>query len=40
MDELFGLSKFLLTLLIFVQVERLFAARPQKLFRRGLLTDA
>lgn len=39
MDELFGLSKFLLTLLIFVPVERLFAARPQKFFRRGLLTD-
>ncbi|MBR1205529.1 MULTISPECIES: sterol desaturase family protein [unclassified Bradyrhizobium] len=39
MDELFGLSKFLLTLLIFVPIERLFAARPQKLFRRGLLTD-
>ncbi|WP_342710745.1 sterol desaturase family protein [Bradyrhizobium sp. B124] len=39
MDELFGLSKFLLTLLIFVPIERLFAARPQKIFRRGLLTD-
>src|SRR4051812_8173738 len=39
MDELFGLSRFLLTLLIFVPIERLFAARPQKIFRRGLLTD-
>ncbi|MGY3697456.1 sterol desaturase/sphingolipid hydroxylase (fatty acid hydroxylase superfamily) [Bradyrhizobium sp. USDA 3240] len=39
MDELFGLSKFLLTLLIFVPIERLFAARRQKIFRRGLLTD-
>ena len=39
MNELFGLSKFLLTLLIFVPIERLFAARPQKIFRRGLLTD-
>ncbi|MGX1362286.1 sterol desaturase family protein [Bradyrhizobium elkanii] len=39
MDELFGLSRFLLTLLIFVPIERLFAARPQQLFRRGLLTD-
>jgi len=39
MDELFGFSKFLLTLLIFVPVERLFAARSQKIFRRGLLTD-
>ncbi|WP_377827426.1 sterol desaturase family protein [Bradyrhizobium lupini] len=39
MDELFGLSRFVLTLLIFVPIERLFAARPQKIFRRGLLTD-
>lgn len=39
MDELFGLSRFLLTLLIFVPIERLFAARPQKIFRRGLPTD-
>jgi sterol desaturase/sphingolipid hydroxylase (fatty acid hydroxylase superfamily) len=39
MDELFGLSKFLLALLIFVPIERSFAARPQKIFRRGLLTD-
>ncbi|WP_338831758.1 sterol desaturase family protein [Bradyrhizobium sp. 27S5] len=39
MDELFGLSRFLLTLLIFVPIERLFAARRQKIFRRGLLTD-
>src|SRR4051812_9322687 len=29
----------LLAALIFVPLERLFAARPQKIFRRGLLTD-
>jgi sterol desaturase/sphingolipid hydroxylase (fatty acid hydroxylase superfamily) len=39
MGDRFGLSQFLLTLLIFVPFERLFAARPQKIFRRGLLTD-
>src|SRR5260370_10387460 len=39
MGDLFGLNQFLLTLLIFVPVERLFAARPQKIFRRGVLTD-
>lgn len=30
---------YLLALLIFVPLERLLAARPQKVFRRGLLTD-
>jgi sterol desaturase/sphingolipid hydroxylase (fatty acid hydroxylase superfamily) len=39
MGDRFGLSQLLLTLLIFVPFERLFAARPQKIFRRGLLTD-
>jgi len=39
MRDPFGLTQFLLTLLIFVPFERLFAARPQKIFRRGLLTD-
>ncbi|MHC2333827.1 sterol desaturase family protein [Bradyrhizobium sp. USDA 4454] len=29
----------LLALLIFLPLERLFSARPQKIFRRGLLTD-
>jgi sterol desaturase/sphingolipid hydroxylase (fatty acid hydroxylase superfamily) len=39
MGDRFGLNQLLLTLLIFVPFERLFAARPQKIFRRGLLTD-
>lgn len=39
MDSLSGLKTFLITLAIFVLFERLFAARHQKLFRRGLLTD-
>src|SRR5260370_13541839 len=39
MGDLFGLNQFLLTPLIFVPFERLFAARSQKIFRRGLLTD-
>ncbi|WP_245313159.1 sterol desaturase family protein [Bradyrhizobium macuxiense] len=39
MDGLFGLKQLLLTFLIFVPIERLFAARPQKIFRHGLLTD-
>src|SRR5678815_2727623 len=39
MRDLSGLNQLLLTVLIFVPFERLFAARPQKIFRRGLLTD-
>src|SRR3954452_13816378 len=39
MGDRFGVSQFLLTILIFVPFERLFAARPQKIFRRGVLTD-
>ncbi|MBR1204698.1 MULTISPECIES: sterol desaturase family protein [unclassified Bradyrhizobium] len=39
MRDLFGLTQRLLVVLIFVPFERLFAARPQKIFRRGLLTD-
>ncbi|HEX7919533.1 MAG TPA: sterol desaturase family protein [Bradyrhizobium sp.] len=39
MRDLFGLTQLLLAVLIFVPFERLFAARPQKIFRRGLLTD-
>ncbi|MBR0801122.1 sterol desaturase family protein [Bradyrhizobium jicamae] len=39
MRDLSGLIQLLLTLLIFVPFERLFAARPQRIFRRGLLTD-
>ncbi|MCC8962557.1 sterol desaturase family protein [Bradyrhizobium sp. Pear76] len=39
MRELFAQYQLLLTILIFVPFELLFAARPQKIFRRGLLTD-
>lgn len=39
MREFFAQYQLVLTILIFVPFERLFAARPQKIFRRGLLTD-
>ncbi|TWC05032.1 sterol desaturase/sphingolipid hydroxylase (fatty acid hydroxylase superfamily) [Bradyrhizobium macuxiense] len=39
MRDLLGFNQLLLAVLIFVPFERLFAARPQKIFRRGLLTD-
>ncbi len=39
MGNLFGLNQFFLTILIFMPFERLFAARPQKIFRPGLITD-
>ncbi|GKQ55539.1 fatty acid hydroxylase [Bradyrhizobium sp. Ce-3] len=39
MRELFGQYQLLLTILIFVPFEQIFAARPQKILRRGLLTD-
>ena len=39
MNDLSGLKQLLLVVLIFVPFERLLAARPQKILRRGLLTD-